>query len=77
MDFQIVGELWNVETIAAGRGIRQLSELRNEFGPGHWRKRKGVARVLIGSGEVRLVELHWYEAHGIGRVRWKIKTFLD
>jgi hypothetical protein len=26
---------------------------------------------------LRRAEIHWYEAHGIGRVRHKIKRFLD
>ena len=54
-----------------------ISELRELYGPGRWRKRKGVATVQIETGEVRLVELHWYEAHGIGKRRMKIKRYLD
>jgi hypothetical protein len=26
---------------------------------------------------MRWAEVHWYEAHGIGRKGWKIKRFLD
>jgi hypothetical protein len=77
MGFQIVGPVREIETIATGRGIRQLQELKEEFGGRRWRKRKGVATVLIATSEVRLAEVHWYEAHGVGSVRWKIKTFLD
>lgn len=77
MQFEIVGEIREVETIARGRGIRQSQELNALYGKGRWRKRKGVATVLLRSGEVRLAEVHWYEAAGIGRRRVKIKNYLD
>jgi hypothetical protein len=51
--------------------------LRKFYGRGRWRKRKGVARVRLEDGEVRLAEVHWYEAHGIGRKELKIKRYLD
>jgi hypothetical protein len=76
MYFEIVGPITDVETIAAGRSIRQLSRLRRQYGQGRWRKLKGTAMVRIASGELRRAEIHWYEAHGIGRVRHKIKRFL-
>lgn len=77
MYFEIVGPITAVETIAAGRSIRQLWRLRRRHGQGRWRKLKGTATVRLASGEVRRAEIHWYEAHGIGRVRHKIKRFLD
>ena len=77
MYFDIVGAITNVETIALGRSIRLLSRLRTQHGHGRWRKLKGIATVRIASGELRMAEIHWYEAHGIGRVRHKIKRFLD
>lgn len=77
MYFEIVGPITNVETIAVGRSIRQLSRLRRRYGQGRWRKLKGIGTVHIASGELRRAEIHWYEAHGIGRVRHKIKRFLD
>jgi hypothetical protein len=77
MYFEIVGSITDIETIAAGRAIRQLARLRRQHGRGPWRKLKGVATVRIASGELRRAEIHWYEAHGIGRVRYKIKRFLD
>jgi hypothetical protein len=76
MYFEIVGPITDVETIAAGRSIRQLSRLRRQYGQGRWRKLKGIAMVRVASGELRRAEIHWYEAHGIGRVRHKIKRFL-
>jgi len=77
MYFEIVGPITEIETIAAGSAVRQLPRLRRRYGRGRWRKLKGIARVRIASGELRRAEIHWYEAHGIGRVRHKIKRFLD
>ena len=77
MYFEIVGPITGVETIGAGRSIRQLSRLRREHGRGRWRKLKGIATVRVASGDLRHAEIHWYEAHGIGQVRHKIKRFLD
>jgi hypothetical protein len=77
MQFEIIGEIREVETIARGRGIRQLQALNSLFGRGHWRKRKGLATVLLRTGEVRSAEVHWYEAAGIGKRRIKIKEYLD
>ena len=75
--FEIVGRITDVETIAISRSIRELPELRARFGRGRWRKRKGVASVRLSDGTIRLAEVHWYEAHGIGKVRMKIKRYLD
>lgn len=77
MYFEIVGPITEVEPIAAGSGVRQRSRLRRQYGRGRWRKLKGIATVRIASGEPRRAEIHWYEAHGIGRFRYKIKRFLD
>ena len=76
MDFEIVGELADVETIASGRGIRELPRLRRLYGKGRWRKMKGVARIRLRDGRIRLAELHWYEAHGIGKKEFKRKKYL-
>ena len=65
------------ETIARGTGIRELSRLRRAYGLGNWGKRKGVARIRLENGSIRLAELHWYEAHGIGRREFKRKRYLD
>ena len=77
MHFELVSEITGVVTIASGRGIRDLVRLRRRHGPGRWRKRKGVAAVRLSTGRVRRAELHWYEARGVGRVKMKIKRFLD
>ena len=75
--FEIIGEIAAVEPIAAGPGVRTLPYLRRTYGRGRWRKLKGIARVRLPNGAVRRVELHWYEAHGIGKRDMKIKRYLD
>lgn len=77
MNFEIISEIQGIETIAVGRKIRDLARIRRKFGPGRWRKLKGVAQVRLGSGRIRLAEVHWYEAHGIGRKEMKRKRYLD
>lgn len=77
MNFEILGEITDTETIARGRGIRELARLRRVYGQGMWRKMKGIARVRLPNGRVRVAELHWYEAHGIGRKELKRKRYLD
>lgn len=77
MNFEIIGEITVIETIAAGTGIRDIKRLRKNYGKGRWRKVKGVARVRLDNGRVRLAELHWYEAHGIGKREIKRKCYLD
>lgn len=76
-DFKVLTSVSSVETIAVGNRIRELKRLRRQYGPGRWRKRKGIARVQLPDGSVRLAELHWYEAHGLGRHEFKIKSYLD
>ena len=74
--FEILSEISHIHTIAEGRGIRDLRRLRRTYGEGHWRKRKGFATVRLADGTIWFVELHWYEAHGIGKKESKIKRFL-
>lgn len=76
--FRIIGEIQQIETISVGNSIRILPFLRKKFGRGRWRKLKGVAMVeRISNGRTRLAEIHWYEAHGIGKRSGKIKRWLD
>lgn len=77
MPFEIVGEIRDVEAIAAGHSIRVYGRLVHQFGRGNWRKMKGIASVRLSSGRVVDVELHWYEAHGVGKRRMKIKRYLS
>ncbi|MDP1571492.1 MAG: hypothetical protein Q8L86_15975 [Vicinamibacterales bacterium] len=77
MTFDIVGVIEQAETIASGTGVKVRARLQRIYGRGRWRKRKGVATVRLRNGKLRRVELHWYEAHGIGRRDLKIKAYLD
>ena len=77
MNFEILEQIREVETIARGTGICNLARLRRLYGSGNWRKMKGKARIRLVSGRVRIAELHWYEAHGIGRKEMKRKRYLD
>ena len=77
MKFDIVGEIRDVETIAAGPSVKVRAFLRKTYGRGNWRKLKGVANVRLPNGRLHRVELHWYEAHGIGKRDFKIKGYLD
>ncbi len=77
MYFEITSEITDIETIAVGNSIREIARLRKQFGAGRWRKMKGVATVRLRNGRIRKVELHWYEAHGIGKRKMKIKRYLD
>lgn len=76
MAFEVLGEIWGVETIATGREIRDIKRLRRKYGRSRWRKRKGFATVRLSGGRIRWAELHWYEAHGIGARELKLKKIL-
>lgn len=76
-DLRLVGEVTGAETIAEGFGIRDLARLTKVYGRGNWRKRKEQGTVELPNGQIRRVELRWYEAHGIGRKELKIKRYLD
>jgi hypothetical protein len=74
---EIVGDITDIEIIAIGSSIRELAELRQDYGGTRWRKLKGKAYVLRHDGRVVLAEVHWYECHGIGRRRMKVKKELE
>ncbi len=73
MEFEILGEIWDIETIAEGRGVYIRRHLDRIYGKGHWRKRKGIARIRFSDGSTCIAEVHWFEAHGIGRKDFKVK----
>jgi hypothetical protein len=75
--FKLIAPVRNVEIIAAGRSVQSLKQLQRRFGQGRWRKLKGISVVEFDDGEIRDVELHWYEAHGIGKVWMKVKRYVD
>jgi hypothetical protein len=66
----------DIETIAEGTGIQELSGLRQQYGPGNWKKKKGVVMVRVEGRLPARAEVHWYEAHGIGKVKMKVKRWL-
>ena len=76
--FEVIDEIKDIEIIAVGSKIRDLEWLRKTYGSGRWRKLKGFARVrFFDDGEEFQAELHWYEAHGIGKVEMKIKDLFN
>jgi len=77
MPFEIIVEIKEIEIIAVGRAIRDLSRLHKFHGKGRWRKMKGIALIRTHDGQVRTAEVHWYEAHGIGKREFKRKRYLD
>ncbi len=76
MFFEILGPVQDLETIAVGRSIRELKRLRKVYGPERWRKLKGTAKIRLPDGTIALAEIHWYEAHGIGKKEFKIKRII-
>ena len=76
-DFQLLSPLEDIQPIAANLSIRERKKLKSRFGGYRWRKLKGVALVRFPNGEVRRAELHWYEAHGVGRCKMKVKRLVD
>lgn len=77
MYLDIIGDIEEIETLAVGGRIRDIMRIRKQYGPGRWRKLKGVAKVRLQSGRISKAEVHWYEAHGIGRKKMKIKRILE
>ena len=76
MKFDILSDISDIETIAAGQGVHIRRHLERTYGRGRWRKMKGVATVQLSDGTVCEAEIHWFEAHGIGRRDFKVKRVL-
>jgi len=74
--FEILGKIEKIETIAVGKSIRQLKRLEKFYGKGRWRKLKGIAKIKLKDGQLCIAEIHWYEAHGIGKKEFKIKRII-
>ncbi len=74
---QIIGRITILENIAVSGRIRDIRRLKRTYGRGRWRKVKAMATAELTTGEIRLCELHYYEAHGIGRKEIKVKRLLD
>ena len=77
MHFEIIGDITDIEPIAVGSTIREVTRLRKQYGRGRWRKLKGIALIRLANGRIRRAELHWYEAHGIGKREIKRKRYMD
>jgi hypothetical protein len=77
VEFEVIGPITATTQIAGGRSPRQRRRLRRDYGDGTWTKRRGIARVRLPDGTIRLAEVHWYEAHGIGRKELKVKRLID
>jgi hypothetical protein len=74
--FDLLTSVSDIEIIAVNLSIRELDRLQKEYGQGRWRKLKGRAVARSVTGQVAEVEVHWYEAHGIGRRDMKVKKVL-
>ena len=77
MDFEILDNIQWIENIASGRGIRELKRLNRIYGKANWRKQKGIAKIRLSDGTIKIAELHWYEGHSKGRKEVKIKKYLE
>jgi hypothetical protein len=77
MHFEIIGDITDIEPMAVGSAIREVARLRKQYGRGRWRKLKGMALIRLANGRIRRAELHWYEAHGIGKREIKRKRYMD
>ena len=75
--FNIISEINKIETIAVGNKIKEINRIIKIYGKGRWRKLKGIANIRLENGSVILAEIHWYEAHGIGKKEFKIKKFIN
>ena len=77
MQFEVISKIRHIEIIASGKRVRDRRRLNREYGAGKWRKVKGVATVRLSDGTICEAELHWYEAHGIGKKEIKFKKPVD
>ena len=75
-EVEILSEITDIEIIAAGHSIRELDRLQKMYGRGRWRKLKGIATVRLPDDTICRAEIHWYEAHGIGKQDFKVKRVL-
>jgi hypothetical protein len=72
----ILSEIRNKEVIARGSSVKIRKRLEKLYGRGSWLKMKGIADVRLSDSSVRLCEIHWFEAHGIGKRNIKVKHYL-
>ena len=77
MWFELLSSITKIETVATGSAIREIARLRKRCGAGRWRKRKGTAKIRLADDTICMAELHWYEAHGIGKKEIRVKHFWE
>lgn len=77
MKFELISSISNSETIASGTAVRDRRRLARLYGRGRWRKMKGQATIRLSDGTICEAEIHWYEAHGIGKKEFKFKKPID
>jgi len=77
VDFEVLDNIQWIENIATAHSIRELKRLNRIYGKASWRKRKGIAKIRLSDGAIKIAELHWYEGHGKGRKEIKIKKYLE
>lgn len=78
MNPEILSPITEIETVTEGKRIRILKYLKKRYGGQHWKKKKRVALVKDPySGLPRRAEVHWFEAHGVGKVEIKRKRWLE
>jgi len=77
MTFEIIGKISAIEKIASTKSIREINRLNKQYGLGKWRKLKGNATVKFANGMICKAEVHWYEAHGIGKRKMKVKRVIE
>jgi hypothetical protein len=75
-EIEVISSITEIKTIAIGRSIREIERLRKKYGKGRWRKLKGIATVRLPDNTTAFAEIHWYEAHGIGKKDFKVKRIL-
>jgi len=75
--FELIGKIDNIETMAVGSKIHDVARLRKMYGRGRWRKLKGIGRIRLADASECDAELHWYEAHGVGKREMKVKRLFD
>lgn len=72
MDFEVICRVRNIETIATGR-FGSSDGCTGGMARAGGGSGKGLAAIRLQDGTVHAAEVHWYEAHGIGRREMKIK----
>ncbi len=55
----------------------KYTDCEKYMGGDNWRKMKGITRVRLKDKTICTAEIHWYEAHGIGKKEFKIKRILE